>query len=93
MGIRTVDTARGLCVALGGSIAMLQDASEVAAAVPRQHCTRRPHFHRSSRERDHPGAPAETHLKDISGAPKAQYGHEGEGMDYQIAGDEDKDKQ
>ena len=90
MGIRTVDTAYGLCVAHGGSIVLLQDASEVAAAVPKQHCTRRPHFHRSSRERDHPDAPAETHLKDISGAPKAQYGQEGEGMDYQIAGDEDK---
>ena len=93
MGIRTIDTAHGLCVAHGGSIVLLQDASEVATAVPRQHCTRRPHFHRSSRERDHPGAPAETHLKDISGAPKAQYGHEGEGMYCQIAGDEDKDKQ
>ena len=88
MGIRTIDTAHGLCVALGGSIVLLQDASEVAAAVPRQHCTRRTHFHRSSRARHHPDAPAETHLKDISGAPKGHHGQEGEGIEQQIGGDE-----
>ena len=86
MGIRTVDTARGLCVALGGSIALLQDASEVAASVPRQHCTRQPHFHRSSRARNHPDASAETHLKDISGAPTGHHGQEGEGMEQHIGG-------
>ena len=86
MGIRTIDTAHGLCVAHGGSIVLLQDASEVAAAVPRQHCTRQPHFHRSSRARNHPDASAETHLKDISGAPTGHHGQEGEGMEQQIGG-------
>ena len=93
MGIRTADTAYSLCVAHGGSIVLLQDASEVAAAVPKQHCTRRPHFHHSSRARDHPDAPATTHLKDISGAPKGQHGQEGDGTEYQIAGHEYQDNE